>query len=413
MLIYVFKPMSSLSLMSTEEMITATKPAILGSRATFESTLRLVIPDLPSYSSMQSEFSDIVDSGVLTKGRHLQQFEKSAAKHCGSNFAVGVSSCTTGLVLAHKALELHGEVILPSFTFLASALGCAWNNTVPVFVDIDADDWTINPKAVEAAIMSKTTGIVATHVFGNPCQIDQLEEIAKRHGIKLIFDAAHGFGALYQGKALGSRGDLEVFSLSPTKLVIAGEGGMITFNDEKLRDKLQVLREYGNDGQYDLIDSGLNARMPEINALLGNEGLKRLEGVVERRTKVATDVIEHLKNVPGIKWQQVRSGNRSSLKDLAMLVEEKTFGMSRDMLAKTLAAENIETRNYYDPPCHRQSYWQERCRVNGTLTVTEQLSNGALTIPLHSKMTDQDVAQLAGAITAAHKYASEIRKAIG
>lgn len=394
-------------------MITLQKPAVLGSSSIFSKTLRLVVPDLPSYSSLQGNLCDIVESGILTKGHYLQLFEKNAAEHCASKFAVGVSSCTAGLVLAHHALELQGEVILPSFTFLASALGCAWNNTVPVFVDIDADDWTVDPSAVEAAITSRTTGIVATHVFGNPCRVQELEAIAKRHGIKLIFDAAHGFGALYQGQALGNRGDLEVFSLSPTKLVIAGEGGMITLNDEKLRDKLQVLREYGNDGKYDLVYSGLNARIPEINSLLGVEGLKRLEDVVARRTKIAHSIIELLKDVPGVKWQKVRTGNRSSFKDLAMLVDEESFGMSREILAKTLAAENIETRNYYDPPCHRQSFWQERSQVSGgALPVTEELARGALTIPLHSKMTQQDIEQLASAIISAHKHCVEIRKAL-
>lgn len=394
-------------------MITQLKPAILGAPPLFSDNLRLVVPDLPSFSSMQEEFCEIINSGILTKGRFLQEFENAVADFCGTEYAIGVSSCTSGLLLSHQALGLGGEVIIPSFTFLASALGCAWNNTTPVFVDVDQDDWTVDPAAVEAAVTPQTTAILATHVFGNPCQILELEAIAERHGLKLMFDAAHGFGAQYQSSPVGNHGELEVFSLSPTKLLITGEGGVITLNDEELYHKLRVLREYGNDGKYDLVAAGLNARMPETNALLGLHGIRRLEDVVTRRTAVAQKIIECLEEVPGLQWQKVRQGNRSSYKDLACLVDENQFGLTRDQLANALAAEKIETRNYYDPPCHAQTYWQNRCR-NGaeTLPVTDRLGSGALTIPLHGNMTDNEIEKLALALQTAHKHSVEIKRAI-
>lgn len=394
-------------------MVTQLKPAILGAPPLFSENLRLVVPDLPSFSSMQEEFAEIVESGILTKGRFLQEFEDSVANYCGTKYAVGVSSCTSGLLLAHQALELGGEVIIPSFTFLASALGCAWNNTVPVFVDIDQEDWTVDLCAVEAAITPETTAILATHVFGNPCHIKELEAIAKRHDLKLMFDAAHGFGAQYQGNSVGNNGELEVFSLSPTKLLISGEGGIITLNDEELYHKLKVLREYGNDGKYDLVAAGLNARMPETNALLGLHGLRRLEDVVSRRIAVAQKIIECLAEVPGLQWQKVRDGNRSSYKDLVCLVDEKQFGLTRDQLAQALTAEKIETRNYYDPPCHAQKYWQNRCRIGAaTLPVTDRLGRGALTIPLQGNMSNIEIEKLVLALQTAHKHSSEIKRAI-
>jgi dTDP-4-amino-4,6-dideoxygalactose transaminase len=303
-------------------------------------------------------------------------------------------------------------VIVPSFTFLASALGCAWTNAKPIFVDVSADDWNADPEAVEAAITPATSAILATHVFGNPCRIARLQEIASRRKLVLIFDAAHGFGALYQGKPLGANGDCEVFSCSPTKLVQCGEGGVVTTNRKDILEKLTRLREYGNDGNYDLVEPGLNGRLSEVNALLGLHSLKRLEHVSARRNCLAQYLKEQLADLPGLSWQFVDHGNQSSFKDLVCLINADQFGISRDMLSAALVAENIETRNYYDPPCHRQHHWigQTNC---GPLPVTERLSSSCLTLPLSSLFDFNTMDTIARAIRQIHSHAWAISRLLG
>jgi len=387
---------------------TKNKPAALGAAPTFANQLRLVEPDTPSPDEFADELAQVFSTGILTKGPFLRRFEAALASYCGVSHAVAVSSCTSGLILGHRALKLEGEIIFPSFTFLASALGCAWTGATAVFVDANPDDWTVSPAAVEAAITSRTSAIVATHVFGNPCQVEQLQAIAEKYKLALIYDAAHGFGSLYQGKPLGAHGIFEVFSCSPTKLLQCGEGGVITTNDAALADHLSSLREYGNRGNYNLAETGLNARMPELNAIVGFHSLKKLDSIAAKRNVLAQVLKAALADIDGISWQSVALNNLSSIKDLVLRIDDKKFGISRDSLALALAKENIETRNYYDPPCHLQDYWKQNAIVSGNLVVTESLSEQCLTVPLSSKMTAETMYRIAQAIRQIHCYQAEL-----
>ena len=285
----------------------------------------------------------------------MREFEQATSENFGVKHAVAVSSCTSGMMLVHKALELSGEVILPSFTFMATASALVWAGIRLVFADVDRATNNIDPKAVEAAITPQTTAIVAVHQFGNPADIGVLEAIADRHYLKLIFDAAHGAGALYQGNPVGKQGSAQIFSLSPTKLLISGEGGIVATNDDVLAEKIRMGREYGNDGNYDSAFAGLNARMPELSALLGLHSLKRLEEAAHNRNETVALFQEFLGRLPGIGFQEVRHGDRHSYRELSITIEPGPFGLSRDELALALAAEKVDTRKYYQPPIHQQT----------------------------------------------------------
>jgi dTDP-4-amino-4,6-dideoxygalactose transaminase len=204
--------------------------------------------------------------------------------------------------------------------------------------------------------------------------------LLEKHNLKLIFDAAHGFGALYQGKPVGNQADAHVFSLSPTKLLITGEGGIVSTDDDRLAEQIRMGREYGNDGNYDSAFAGLNARMPEFNALMGLYSLKRLESAAQSRNETANYYQEMLGRLPGIEFQQVCPGNRNSYKDFSITVDAETFGLTRDQLALALGAENIDTRKYYEPPAHRQLAYKQF--YNGSqLPNTELLSARSLSLP--------------------------------
>lgn len=385
------------------------KPAILGNTPLFSEKLPIIQPTLPDYETIAPQVREIFATGMLTKGKYLHQFEERLADYLGVRYAVCVSSCTLGLALTYQGLGLTGEVIVPSFTFMATVHPLVWLNVTPVFVDIDPHTWNIDPARVEEAITLRTTGIVAVHNFGNPADVEPLEEIARHHNLRLAFDAAHGFGSLYQGRPVGRYGNAEVFSITPTKLLVAGEGGVVATNDDALAEHIRAGREYGNDGHYGSDFPGLNARMPEFNAILGLKSLEMLEENAERRNRVVRWFRERLERLPGITFQTIRPGNRSSYKDLSILVDERGFGLTRDQLAQALEAENVDTRKYHDPPVHtHQTYRHLREHYDGRLPVTNWVAPRSLSLPVYSHMDEATVDGICTAIERIHAHADEV-----
>jgi len=385
------------------------RPAILGNKPIFSIKLPLIRPTLPAYETIACQVKEIFETGMLTKGKYTRQFEERLAEYLGVKHAICVSSCTLGLALTYQGLELVDEVIVPSFTFMATVHPLVWQKAKPVFVDIDPFTWNIDPSKVEEAITPRTTGIVAVHNFGNPADVKDLEKIAQRHNIKLIFDAAHGFGALYQGQPVGRFGNAEVFSLSPTKLLVAGEGGVVATNDDALADHIRTGREYGNDGYYGSNFAGLNARMPEFNAILGLKSLEMLEENALRRNNIVNLFRERLNRIPGITLQTIRPGNRCSYKDLSVLVDEEKFGLTRDLLAQALQAENIETRKYHDPPVHTHKTYRHLQNIyEGRLSVTNWVAARIISLPIYSHMDESTVDGICTAIERIHAYADEV-----
>jgi dTDP-4-amino-4,6-dideoxygalactose transaminase len=386
--------------------------AILGGAPVFASKVGIVRPVLPALSELGPGVESIIGSGMVTKGRYLREFEEAVAAHLGVKHAVAVSSCTTGLMLTYQGLGLKGEAVVPSFTFMATVSALVWAGVRPVFADVDDGTTNLSPEAAEAAITPNTTAIVAVHNFGNPAEVEALEEIARRRGLKLVFDAAHGFGAICQGKPIGLQGDANVFSLSPTKLLIAGEGGIVATNDDALADWVRLGREYGNSGNYDSAFAGINARMPEFNALLGLGSLKLLEDAARRRNEVAELYRRELGALPGIGFQRVRAGDRCSYKDFSITVDGAAFGLTRDELALALGAEGVDTRKYYDPPAHRQTAYRQFAPADRELPHTDWLAANSLSLPLWSKMDDEVVKDVCRAVTRAHRAAGEISRAL-
>jgi len=384
-------------------------PAILGGEPVFQELVPMVRPVLPSFPEMAGGVESILSTGMVTKGRFMREFEQALSEHLGVKHAIAVSSCTSGMMLTHKALELSGDVIVPSFTFMATASALVWAGLRPIFADVDRATNNLDPAAADAAVTTQTTAIVAVHQFGNPADIVALEKIADRHGLKLIFDAAHGFGASYQGNPVGKQGKAQIFSLSPTKLLISGEGGIVATNDDALAAKIRMGREYGNDGNYDSAFAGLNARMPEFNALLGLHSLENLEVAAHNRNETVTIFQEYLGRLPGIGFQCVRPGDRHSYREFSITIEAGLFGLTRDELALALAKENVDTRKYYLPPIHEQmayrSYYDGRPLPN-----TDWLSSHSLSLPIWSNMNAELALGICEAVQRNHKSAPSIRK---
>lgn len=386
------------------------RPAILGGAPAFPEKLPFMRPTLPPPAVVEGPIRQCLETGMLTKGMYLDQFEQKLASYLGVKHAVGVSSCTTGLMLVYKCLGLTGEVVVPSFTFMATVHPLVWQGVTPVFVDIDPETWNIDPAQVEAAITPRTSAIVGVHVFGNPAAVEALEAIARRHHLALIFDAAHGFGAMHQGRPVGGNGVAEVFSASPTKLLVTGEGGVVATNDDTLAQQLRVAREYGNDGTYDSIMPGINARMQEFSAILGLYGLDILEDNARQRNALAQRYQAQLADLPGVSFQRIVDGNRSSYKDYTIRIDPQDFGLDRDTVKAALDVEGIDTRLYYVPPVHKHTTYRELiARQRPHLPVTNRVAEQVLSLPMYSHMSPSFVDRVSDALRRIHRHASEIR----
>jgi dTDP-4-amino-4,6-dideoxygalactose transaminase len=339
----------------------------------------------------------ILHTRRLTNGGFVQEFEEAAAAYLGVPHCVAVSSCTSGLLLALRALDLRGEVILPSFTFFATAHAVLWNGLKPVFADCDPETFCVDPESVCQRISLDTAAILAVHVFGNPAPVQELHEIAAQRNICVIYDAAHAFGSKIGARYAGSFGTAEVFSFSPTKLVVAGEGGMVATSDATLARRLRAARNYGDAGTSDPELIGLNARMSEFHAALALRGLNGLDRRIERRNQIRLRYLQLLREVPGLSFQRIPLGSRSACKDFAVVVEESAVGGSRDWVADALSSENIEVKRYFWPPLHQQKLYRELWDGR-PLPVTERISNRILNLPIYSSLRDQDVDRVCDAI---------------
>lgn len=387
---------------------------MLGGPPQFKQPVPILRPNTPPLDDcLLEEVSELFRSGMLTKGKHVCRFEARVAERLGVAHAIAVSSCTMGLLLVYDALGLSEEVIVPSFTFMATVHPLVWVGAQPVFVDIDPNSWCLDPNAVRAAMSDRTSGIVAVHNFGNPAAASELEAVAHSSGVPLVFDSAHAFGSLYRGCPIGGFGVAEVFSLTPTKPVVAGEGGIVATNDESLADHIQLAREYGNPGDYGSEIPGLNARMAEFNALVALRSLDSLEDNIARRLDLVKLYTQRLDELPGITFQAVCPTDRSTYKDVSVRIDEDSFGLSRDELAAALKTENIDTRQYHDPPVHtHKPYRHLYPQFRKSLHVTDGLAPRCLSLPIWSRMDPFTVTGIADAIERLHVHASHVREAL-
>ena len=363
----------------------------------FETMLPVVVPELPPMTEFLGDVQRILSSKQLTSGSYVRQFEEAAATYLGVKHCVAVASCTAGLLLVLKALNLRGDVILPSFTFHATAHAVVWNGLTPAFADCDANTFCIDAKQVREQITPRTAAILAVHIFGNPAPVVELQEIANAFDVPLVYDAAHAFGSRSMGVGVGGFGTAEVFSFSPTKLVVAGEGGLVATNEDVLADKLRAARNYGDVGNYDPEILGVNARMSELHGAMALRGLSGLQARVARRNEIAKRYENSLSGLPGIRFQQVSERNVSTYKDFSIIVNESEFGRSRDSLVQYLLRQNIGVKTYFSPPVHMQKLYRELWDGQ-SLPRTESISNGIISLPIYSALPDESVDKICDAI---------------
>ena len=382
------------------------RPAILGGRPAFPAGLAFVRPDTPPLERVTARLAPSYERGMLTKGPLMHALEEQVATRLGVAHAVAVSSCTSGLMLVFQALDLGGPVVLPSFTFSASAHAVAWNGAEPSFADCNPRSFQLDPDDASQRL-ADAGALSATHVFGAPCPAEQLAKIADHAGIPLVLDAAHAFGATRNGRPVGAFGTAEVFSLSPTKVLVAGEGGIVTTGDDGLAEAVRMGRDYGNPGNYDSRFAGLNARLSEFHAAMALESLADLDEHLAARRRLAQRYRAGIAEIPGIRVQEVDHGDESTYKDFTVILDEERYGLSCRALVAALRADGIDTRRYFFPPVHLHQAYASDGR--DPLPVTSDVAGRVLSLPIYRSLDDQAIDRVVGVLAALHDCADELR----
>jgi dTDP-4-amino-4,6-dideoxygalactose transaminase len=357
--------------------------------------LPIIRPTLPPLQDVVDLVRASWESGVVTVGQTVRAFEEEVCRRTGARFTIGLSSCTAGLMLAPQALKLPAgsEVIVPSFTFAATAQALVWNGLIPVFCDCLPGTCTLDPEDAERNLSAKTAAICPVYIYGLPPDIDALLDIGKRKGLPVYFDSAQGLGATYQGTPAGGFDACEVFSMSPTKVVTAVEGGVVTTNDEDLAQRLRAMRDYGKDpvSGEDMIYLGLSARMNELNAAVALLSLRNIDALVNARRARIAQYRKRLGALPGC-WVQRYPTDRTTSGNYFVLFISAKAKRGRDEVYTALKEVGIQTKRYFYPPVHRQTVFQRfPMRVSAKLTETARISNEGLALPLYSHMTDEQL----------------------
>jgi dTDP-4-amino-4,6-dideoxygalactose transaminase len=358
----------------------------------FEKPIYVTKPFLPPFEEYCQGLSEIWENRWLTNdGPILRRFTKELCNYFETDNLCLFNNGTLALQIAMQGMRISGEVITTPYTFVATTHALFWNKIRPIFVDIEPDYYTLDPEKVEAAITPWTTAILAVHVYGHPCKLNALADIARRHNLKLIYDSAHAFGVKVGNTSIAHYGDLSMFSFHATKLFHSIEGGMLTFKEAGLKGIFDYLKNFGFKNEVEVVMPGTNAKMNEMQALMGIQVLKYLDELIEKRERITTFYRERLKVVPGIKLTPPLSHEiKYNYCYMPIEVDEKEFGMSRDALYEELKKWNIHTRRYFYPlicdfPCYRS------ISVNGTLPIARRVAGRILTLPIYDSLELADV----------------------
>lgn len=342
--------------------------------------------------------TNVIDSGWYIHGKECTEFEKEFANYCGAKYAIGVANGLDALILILRAYKELGimkdgdEIIVPSNTYIASILAISQNNLVPVLVEPDINTYLVDPNKIEEKITSKTKAILPVHLYGQTCEMDKINHIAKKYNLKVIEDSAQSHGAYFKDKRSGNLGDASGFSFYPGKnLGALGDGGAITTNDEQLVDTIRALGNYGSHKKYENLYKGVNSRLDEIQAAMLRVKLKYLDNEIEKRREIANYYLENIKNT-GLILPTLREED-NHVWHLFVIRTNK-----RDELQKYLTENGIQTLIHYPIPPHKQNAYEEW--NNYSYSISEQIHNEVLSLPISSVQSFQFTLEIMEVINA-------------
>ncbi len=372
--------------------------AIFGGDPAFPETLHVGRPNIGDRQKFSRLVNDILDRRWLTNdGPYVSDFESRVAELAGVKHCIATCNATIALEIAIRALDLKGEVIVPSFTFVATAHALQWQEITPVFCDIDPQTHTIDPETLERQITPQTTGILAVNLWGKHCDIAALENIAQKHGLKLLFDSAHAFGCSYQGRMIGGFGDAEVFSFHATKFVNTLEGGAVVTNDDELAKRIRLMHNFGFTSYDNVACVGTNGKMSEVSAAMGLTNLESMEDFIAVNRRNHRQYAEELRGIDGITLLTNDEEERCNYQYVVLEVDMDQTAVSRDELMQILHRENVLARRYFYPGCHRMMPYSARL-PDLSLPETERIAGRVLSLPTGTSVSPADIGTICGII---------------
>jgi len=362
----------------------------------FPKPIYVTRPLLPNLHEFHKLLSEVWESQWLTNnGPKHQQLENELREYLKVKYLSIFNNGMTALIAAVQALELTGEVITTPFTFAATPHAIYWNRLKPVFADIKSDNLTIDPLSIEKHITKKTSAILAVHVFGQPCDVVAIDKIAKKHKLKVIYDAAHAFGTEIKGVPIGKFGDITMFSFHATKLFNTAEGGALVFNNSKLKKSIELIKNFGIKNEREVIVSGINGKMNELQASLGLLNLREIKSERIKRQNIRNTYARELKGEAGISLLESPSGIVDSLQYLVLRIDEKVFGISRDVIYRELKKYNVFTRKYFYPLCSDYNCYKTfPSSSKNNLPVANKVVKEVLSMPFYGALKETDVIKI-------------------
>jgi dTDP-4-amino-4,6-dideoxygalactose transaminase len=386
--------------------------AIFGAKPAFAETLHVGRPNIGDRERLLVRIGDILDRNWLTNdGPYVRELEKRIAEYIGVRHCVAMCNATVALEIAIRALGLSGEVIIPSFTFVATAHALQWQQIRPVFCDIDPKNHTLDPAKIERLVTSRTTGIIGVHIWGRPCDVDHLEAIAQRRNLRLLFDAAHAFGCSYRGKRIGGFGSCEILSFHATKFFNSFEGGAILTDDDLLAEKTGLMRNFGFRGNDNVIYIGTNGKMTEPCAAMGLTSLESISDFTERNRQNHKAYKRAFEGAVGLSLMEYDAREESNYQYVVVEIDADKAGLSRDELVAVLTAENVRARKYFHPGCHRMEPYRSLFPdAAATLPETERLCRQVMVLPTGKGVDEQVIFRIGAIIQTALSNSSVVQE---
>ena len=388
--------------------------AILGSKAAFSEALHVGRPNLGDREAMLRRVNEIFDRRWFTNdGPLVKEFEARIQELVGVKHCVAMCNATIALEIAIRALELRGEVIVPAYTFIATAHALQWQEITPVFADMDPATHNLAPETIERLITPRTTGIIGVHVWGRPCDTEAIEAIAQKHKLKVMYDAAHAFGCSYRGKMVGNFGACEVFSFHATKFINCFEGGAVVTNDDALAAKLRLMRNFGFAGYDKVIYPGSNGKLTEVCAAMGVTSLEAMDEIIAANRRNYEIYRESLQGLAGISLKEYDGKESRNYQYIVVEVDETKSALNRDELVAVLQAENVLARKYFWPGCHRmEPYKSFYPNAHLLLPNTERLAARIMVLPTGTAVAVEDIGKVCAIIRTALSQSTAVRAAV-
>lgn len=370
--------------------------AVFGGAPAFAEKLHVGRPNMGDRERLLGRINDICDRRWLTNGGvYVQEFEMRIAELAGVRHCIAMCNATVALEIAIRALEMNGEVIVPSFTFIATAHALQWQGIKPVFCDVDPTTHTIDPRRIEELITPRTTGIMGVHLWGGVCDVEALGEVAARRNLKLLFDSAHAFACSYRGRMVGGFGDAEVFSFHATKFLNSSEGGAVVTNDDELAAKIRLMKNFGFTAYDNVEYIGINGKMSEMSAAMGLTNLESMDDLIAVNRRNYRQYRRELEGLKGARLLPYDESEKCNYQYIVLEIDESVTRISRDDLQKVLWAENVLARRYFYPGCHRSEPYRSyfpHARLH--LPVTEKLTKCVLALPTGTGVSDSQISDI-------------------